>query len=149
MVGMAEVVAPISLDGVAVHSDYLCICLCYLHFAPENPEDGKMYLLVPAHPGYLGQSPYSHKMVVLCVCHLCAFIFWSCIYTQHIHIKWNITCILQTTTLLKSAVNNEQIGFGHFLLKWHNRNAFNVVTFEALTEVFHYVCIPENNIHIQ
>jgi len=32
-----------------------------------NPEDGKMFLLVPAHPGCPGQSPESHKMVV-CVC---------------------------------------------------------------------------------
>jgi len=43
------------------------ICLCYLRFAPENPEDGEMYLLVPAHPGCPGQSPQSRKMVV-CVC---------------------------------------------------------------------------------
>ena len=28
-----------------------------LHFAPENPEVGKMYLLVPAHPGCPGQIP--------------------------------------------------------------------------------------------
>jgi len=41
MVGMAEVGAPISQDGVAVHPDFWCVCLCYLHFAPENPEDGK------------------------------------------------------------------------------------------------------------
>jgi len=41
MVGMAEAGVPISQDGVAVHLDYWCICLCYLHFAPENPEDGK------------------------------------------------------------------------------------------------------------
>jgi len=40
MVGMAEMGAPISLDGVAVHPDCWCVCLCYLHFAPENPEDG-------------------------------------------------------------------------------------------------------------
>ena len=30
--------APISLDRVAVHPDCWCICLCYLHFAPENPD---------------------------------------------------------------------------------------------------------------
>ena len=68
MVEMAEVGAPISLDGVAVHPDCWCICLCYLHFPPENPEDGEMYLLVPAHPGSPGQSPESCKMVV-CVCY--------------------------------------------------------------------------------
>jgi len=61
MVGMVEVRAPISLDGVAVHPDCWCSCLCYLQFAPENPEDGKMYLLVLAHPGYPGHSPESHK----------------------------------------------------------------------------------------
>ena len=32
---MAEMGAPISLDGVAVHPDCWCVCLCYLHFAPE------------------------------------------------------------------------------------------------------------------
>jgi len=35
-----------------------------------------MYLLVPAHPGCLGHSPESHKMVVLCVCVLT--IYWIC-----------------------------------------------------------------------
>jgi len=67
MVWIAEVGAPISLHGVAVHPDCWCVCLCYVHFAPENPEDGKMYLLVPAHPGCPGQSPESCKTVV-CVC---------------------------------------------------------------------------------
>ena len=51
-------------DGVAVQLDCWCICLCYLHFAPENPKDGDMYLLVSAHPGCQGQSPESCKMVV-------------------------------------------------------------------------------------
>jgi len=64
---MVEVGAPISLEGVAVHLDCWCICLCYLHFAPENPEDGKMYVLVLAHPGCPGQSPESHEMVVVVV----------------------------------------------------------------------------------
>ena len=71
MVGMVEMVAPISLDGVAVHPDCWCVCLCYLHFAQKNPEDGEMYLLEPAHPGCdnLGRSPESCKMVVcVCVC---------------------------------------------------------------------------------
>jgi len=66
---MADVRAPISLDGVAVHPDCWCVCLCYLHFAPENPEDGEMYLLVPAHPGCSGQSPQSRKMVVKYMAH--------------------------------------------------------------------------------
>jgi len=71
MVGMAHIGAPVSVDGVAVHSDCWCVCLCYLHFAPEKPKDGKMYLLVPSHPGCPGQSPQSYKMVVVvyvCVC---------------------------------------------------------------------------------
>ena len=63
--GMVEVEASISLDGVAVHPDSWCICLCYLHFAPENPEDGEMYLVVLAHPGCPEHSPESHKMVVV------------------------------------------------------------------------------------
>jgi len=70
MVGMAETGAPISLDRVAVHLDCWCVCLCYLH------TDGKMYLLVPAHPGCLGQSPEScNGCVFVCVCvcaHACA-----------------------------------------------------------------------------
>jgi len=64
---MVEVGTPISLHGVAVHLNCWCICLCYLRFAPKNPEDGKIYLLVLAHPGCPGQSPESHKMVVLVV----------------------------------------------------------------------------------
>jgi len=67
MDGIVELGSPISLDGVAVHPDCWCVCLCYLHFAPENPEDGKMSLLVLAHPGCPGQSPESHKMVVVFV----------------------------------------------------------------------------------
>jgi len=46
-VGMAEMGAPISLDGMAVHPDCSCVCLCYLHFASEKPEDGEMYLMAP------------------------------------------------------------------------------------------------------
>jgi len=61
MVGMVEVGAPISLDGMAVHPDCQCICLCYLHFAPENPEDGEMFLLVLANPGCPRQSPETRK----------------------------------------------------------------------------------------
>ena len=75
MVGMAEMagplvpegtlgIPPISLDWVAVHPDCWCVCLCYLHFAPDNPEDGEVYLLVPADLGCPGQSPQSCKMVV-------------------------------------------------------------------------------------
>jgi len=74
---MAEMGAPISLDGVAVHPDCWCVCLCYLHYAPENPEDGEMYLLVPAHAGYLGQSPESCKMVV-CVCVVATMSLFYC-----------------------------------------------------------------------
>jgi len=72
MVEMAEMEAPISLDGVAVHPCCWCVCVCYLHFAPENPEDGEMYLLIPAHLGCPGQSPENRKMVVrVCVCGVC------------------------------------------------------------------------------
>jgi len=65
-VKMAEIEAPISLYGVAVHPDCWRICLCYLHFAPENPEDGKVYLSVPA----LGVVPDKVQRAVkwLCVC---------------------------------------------------------------------------------
>jgi len=76
MVGMAEMREPISLDGVAVHRDWWCVCLCYLHF--ENPEYGKIYLLVPAHPGCPGHSPESCKMgVCVCVCVCVLGIIWQ------------------------------------------------------------------------
>ena len=78
MVGMAEVGAPISLDGVAVHPDCWCICLCYLHFAPENPEDGEMYLLVTAH---LDKVQRAIKMV-LCVCVSVLLVSLSTLYLQ-------------------------------------------------------------------
>jgi len=67
MAGIVEVRAPISLDEVAVHPDYWCICMCYLYFAPENPEDGEMYLLVLAHRCCPGESPECHEMVVVVV----------------------------------------------------------------------------------
>ena len=93
--------APISLDWVAVHPDCWYICLCYLHFAPENPEDGKMYLLVPAHPGCPRQSPESCKMVVcVCVCVKGFVVNYTAVLCQIAnvrHIKWfpqHSLCIL-------------------------------------------------------
>ena len=74
MVGMAEVGALISLDGVAVHPDCWCICLCYLHFAPENPEDGEMYLLVPGHPVYPRQRAVKWLCARVCVYVFCHYI---------------------------------------------------------------------------
>jgi len=78
MVGMAEMGAPISLDGVAVHPDCWCICLRYLHFAPENPENGKMYLVVPLPPQLdcPRQSPESCKIVV------CVHVLGSLLYSS-------------------------------------------------------------------
>jgi len=61
MAGMVEVGAPINLDEVAAQPDCWCKCLCYLHFAPENPEDGEMYLLLLAHTGCPGQGPEAIK----------------------------------------------------------------------------------------
>jgi len=54
------------LSGSVTHISVITgsTVLCYLHYAPENPEDGEMYLLVPAHPGCPRQGPESHKMVV-------------------------------------------------------------------------------------
>jgi len=65
MVGMVEMGALVSLDVAAVHPDCWCICLRYLHFAPENPEDGEMYLLVPAHSGCSGTKS---RELYVCVC---------------------------------------------------------------------------------
>jgi len=42
MVGMAEMEAPIILDGVSVHPDCWCICLCYLHLGALKMQDRKM-----------------------------------------------------------------------------------------------------------
>jgi len=90
MVGMAEMGAPISLDGMAVHPDCWCVCLCYLHFAPENPKDGEMYLLVPPHPGCPDKV---HKAVKwLCVCvhacvhvcmRACVSVCYLCLFTSN------------------------------------------------------------------
>ena len=56
-------------DGAAFSTPAFSVApLCYLHFAPENPEDGEMYLLVPAHPCCPKQSPESCKMA-MCVFH--------------------------------------------------------------------------------
>jgi len=62
MVGMADMWAPISLDVVAVHPDCWCICRCYLHFAPENPEDGKQRYDIWVSP--CGHPTYLHKQEV-------------------------------------------------------------------------------------
>ena len=51
MVAMAEMGAPISLDGGS--PSRLLVCLFVLSsFCTRKPEDGEMYLLVPAHPGF-------------------------------------------------------------------------------------------------
>jgi len=91
---------PISRDRVAVHPDCWCICLCYLYFAPENPEDGEMYLLVPAHPGCPGQSSESRKMVVrVCVCLVKCYFSMSALrsgvapYT-HLTLQWQYQSLL-------------------------------------------------------
>jgi len=55
--GMAEVGAPISQDGVAVQLDCWCICLGYLQFAPENPEDGKQRYDIWVSPTACPQMP--------------------------------------------------------------------------------------------
>jgi len=69
---MAQMGPPISLDGVAVHPDCWCICPYYLHFAPDSPEDGEMYLLVQL-TWVVPDSPESCKMIVcVCVCVLAA-----------------------------------------------------------------------------
>jgi len=92
MVGMVEMGAPISLDGVAYHLDCWCVCLFYLHFAPENPEDGEMYLLLPAHPGCSRQSPESCKMVVCCIsiCRLMMILFCTLVNMLYMPAVWQI-----------------------------------------------------------
>ena len=53
MVGMADMWAPISLDVVAVHPDCWCICLRYLHFAPEIQKMANKDTIFGYHPTYL------------------------------------------------------------------------------------------------
>jgi len=48
---------PISQDGVAVHPDCWCVCLCYLHFAPKNPEDGKQRYDIWVSPRWCPHMP--------------------------------------------------------------------------------------------
>jgi len=53
---------------VPVHPDCWCICLCYLHFAPENPEDGKCnfwYQLTRVVPSKVQRAV---KWLCVCVC---------------------------------------------------------------------------------
>jgi len=64
-----------------------------LYFAPENPQDGKMYLLVPAHSGCPGQSPKSCKMVV------CACVWLLLLYS------WPCDCV----TVMLSQLHNNQL----------------------------------------
>jgi len=64
--------------------DCWCVCLCYLHFAPENPEDGEMYILVPSHPGCPRQSPERFKMVV-CVCGCGPVLYLRLMPVMHMH----------------------------------------------------------------
>jgi len=76
--------------------------VCYLHFAPENPEDGEMYLLVPAHPDCPRQNPESHKMVGLCVCVcMCVCHIWGYIVSNGLllalchYLSVNFCCLLK------------------------------------------------------
>ena len=57
MVGMADVGAPISLDGW--QSIQIVGVPVLSSFCSRNPEDAEMYLLVPAHPGCPGKGPES------------------------------------------------------------------------------------------
>jgi len=54
--------AQISLDGVAVHPDCGCVCLCYLHFPRENPEDGEQRYNIWVSP--VGAHPCLRKQEV-------------------------------------------------------------------------------------
>ena len=66
--GMAEMGAPISLDGVAGQSIRIVgasACVFILH---QKIQKMAKCLLVPAPPGCPGQSPESCKMVVSCMC---------------------------------------------------------------------------------
>jgi len=64
MVGMAEIGVPVSQHGVAVHSDCWCVCLCYLHFAPKNPEDGDQSMIFGYHYRPVGAPACLHKQEV-------------------------------------------------------------------------------------
>jgi len=79
MVGMAEMghqLVWMGWQSIRIVGVSACVCLCHLHFAPENPDDGEMCLLVPAHPGCPGQSPENCKMVcVVCSSSAMALLF--------------------------------------------------------------------------
>jgi len=79
---MAEVEASLTLDGVAVHPDCWYICLCYLHFAPENPEDGEMYRLVPLT--WVVPDKVQRAVKWLCVC---------CSIYEHVYSPCKNKCI--------------------------------------------------------
>jgi len=139
MVEKAEVGAPISLDGVAVHSDCWCVSMCYLHFAPENAEDGKMYLLVRADPGCPGQSPESRKMV-LCMCMLAckpsglvSQLFKQCTFVEICYVLVSYFNI--TYTVLHVLAISDYMYMGlckHKMLPWSHTSFCNI---------YFYICI--------
>jgi len=81
MVEMAEMGALVSAGEVAVHPDCWCVCLCYFHFAPVNPEDCEMYLLVPAHTGC---TKVQRAVKWLCVCTSNCTVFIQTIQTHDV-----------------------------------------------------------------
>jgi len=109
MVGMAAVGAPISQDAVAVHPDLWCVCLCYLHFAPENPEDDEQRYDIwvsprgcphmPTQTGGGEIQPNQYRM------HKCRY-WWQCtsgvsghflLFRWHVHyaplcLEWLLYC---------------------------------------------------------
>jgi len=105
--------------GAPISLDCWCVCLCYLHFAPENPEDGEMYLLVPARPGCPGQSPNSCKMVV-CVC-VCV---WLCVCFMYpvslLYCTWRLLTI---GIILLNHIFYATIWLVWQLRSWRTRNS--------------------------
>ena len=86
---MAEMGAPISLDGVAVHPDCWCVCLCYLHYTPENQKMVKCTFWYQLTRVVLDKIQRAVKWLFVCACVYIytaghkkrATIFWTIIPT--------------------------------------------------------------------
>ena len=75
MVGMAGMGAPINLDRVAVHPDCWCVCLCYLHFVPENPKMAKCTFWYQLTRVVQDKVQKAVKWLCVCVCVCVSYTF--------------------------------------------------------------------------
>jgi len=107
-------------------------------FASENPEDGEMYLLVPAHPGCHGKVHRAVKW--LCVCVVCdgvltvqtdntqSLLCMQCIYhnypVQLTTNKYMYLQIIVVTVVLLQSSHSRSLTLTHARTHAHTHNCF-------------------------